>query len=549
MRKPASIFALALFCSICISLSLTALAQEREVSTLDTRIRVDGAPPLGTYVARKVEDLRLMSKIGMNVVIGDEEHLDPGSPEGAFCEENGIKVLYHLTRHIYGAPRLQEAITAEQTMIPLSAAHRGALPATGGVVVIEDELVRFGQFTAEGLVDCVRGVNDTEPAPHHEGIILFNPQACADDVAAVKDSPNLWGYYVLDDSPGDALSALKATYRLIREVDGPDRIVAAGYGSEGSLMNFDKDVCDLMLIYWYPITTTSYDRFMISRNVQWMLTTARARVPGVPFAGVFQTFWGDDTGPEPTTQQVREQMEDFVREGACGLVAFTCKLGSKHHGWSDSVPIQRALHEAHEEIQKEGGLHIVDEPEDMAKARIQPKGLWDTPQKIAGLVPAWYVIGPFDDPDQGYLAAKHPPEKDWSVEEVHQGKFGSARWVVRETQSGVLGLGELHGHQTLVKDTAMYAQCTVANPTERAAIMQLGRDDDLLVWLGDEEVARFEGSNGLVRDQFSVPVTLSAGTTTIRVKSCNREGMWGFAMRFTDPSGCPLDGLTFSLRE
>ncbi|MCG7754901.1 hypothetical protein, partial [Flavihumibacter cheonanensis] len=94
---------------------------------------------------------------------------------------------------------------------------------------------------------CVRGYKGTTAASHHEGIILFWPEACEAEVRRVKDSPNLWGYYVLDDSPGDALSALRAMYAIVRRVDGPAKRhpVCAGYGSAGSLCNLAPGVCDI----------------------------------------------------------------------------------------------------------------------------------------------------------------------------------------------------------------------------------------------------------------------------------------------------------------
>ncbi len=75
-------------------------------------------------------------------------------------------------------------------------------------------------------------------------------------MAKVRDAPNLGGYYVLDDSPGDAISALRGIYKVVQEVDGnPEHLVYAGYGSAGSLLNFGPDVCDVMVIYWYPVSS------------------------------------------------------------------------------------------------------------------------------------------------------------------------------------------------------------------------------------------------------------------------------------------------------
>ena len=506
---------------------------------------VDGRIPLGTYVAPNLDAAKLVNQLRMNLIIGDENLLDPGTPEGAYLLERKIKVLYHLTRHIYQTPRLREAITAEQTTIPLDRDRPGTLPAAGGIVEIEGERIRYGAFTPEALLDCERGADGTVASPHHEGIILFDPEACARDVEMVKDSPNLWGYYVLDDSPGDALSALQSMYAVLKRID-PDRPVCAGFGSDGSLVNFGPGVCDIMLMYWYPVTNTRYIRDFTTRKTQWMLTSARAEVPGIPFIGVYQTYWDAKEGFEPKPEMVREQLQDFVREGACGLISFACQLAETFPGWSASPAMQRVLKEVHDEIIETGGLRVSPEPEEMAAKRIQPKGHWVAPRIIPGIPLTWRVIGPFDDPDRGRLATRHSPEDNWDASAVHQGKPGAVRWVDRRAFGGALGLGELYGPHSYTQNAIAYAACTVTSPVEQEALLLMGRDDDLLVWLGGREVCRAEGDSGLDRDALRVPVTLPAGKTPLRVKICNRSGMWGFALRFATPDGQPLEGLSFS---
>ena len=87
---------------------------------LHSKPRINGKPLLGTYAVRSLEDLELVRDVGMNVVIGTHEMLDTETPAGEFCHENGIGVLHHLTRHIYGMPTIGDTINPRQTDIPLS---------------------------------------------------------------------------------------------------------------------------------------------------------------------------------------------------------------------------------------------------------------------------------------------------------------------------------------------------------------------------------------------------------------------------------------------
>jgi len=518
-----------------------------EFMKIHTPYTVSGQVPLGTYAVSTLEDLELVKKVGMNLVIGGRELLDTKNPQGNFLLENDIKVLYHLTQHIYGMPRLGDAVTPSQTTIPLSKRRARKLPSPG-TVQIEDELIRYEQYTPTALRGCQRGFDGTAPAAHHEGIILFLPEQCARDVESVKDSPNLWGYYVLDDSPGDALSALRAMYKTIWRVDGgpSHHVVCAGYGSPGSLCNFAPGVCDIMLIYWYPTSDRAYHRYMISHEVQWMLTAARSRVPGIPFIGVYQAFWGEGAGRiPPTAANLREQMEDFVREGASGLIAFAGRITGPLTGWTDSVSMQEGLKDIHTEILSTGGLRISPQPEKMLQDRIQPVGFWETPKQISGLVPAWYVIGPFDDTEGAILDAVFPPEREIDLNATYQGKGGPVHWVKRDAQAGVVGLVELYGAQDFTANTVAYATCRLTCLREQEVVMKVGSDDDIVVWVDDKEVLRHEGMRGLTRDEDSVPLALGTGATKILVKVYNRAGMWGFSMRFVDRQGLPLQRVQF----
>ncbi|UCH35868.1 MAG: hypothetical protein JSV65_05810 [Armatimonadota bacterium] len=513
----------------------------------ETRWKVDGRPVLGTYAGGpdKLEDLRHIRDAGMNVVLAGEVELNPETPAGAFCLDNGIKVMHHLTQFVYHGVRLRDAITADQTTIPLFFAS--SVPGRKSrVVQVDDEMIHYQRITEAGLEGCQRGYGDTKPAAHREGIILFWPEACAAEVARVKDSPNLWGYYVLDDSPGDAASALRALYQVVQKVDpGGRHPVCAGFGDAGSVINLVPGSCDIMLIYWYPVSRSGYDRERTAAEVQHMLTTARRRVPGIEFMGVYQAFDGAPGGTGqgvPTADQLREQLEDFIREGACGLVAFITHATGLP-GWADMPELRSTIKQANQEIVATGGLEVRPETDSMKRNRIQPEGHWEHPRPVPGVVPAWYAVGPFEDTEGKVLDAVFPPDQGIDPNGVYPVKFGSATWRVRETTCGVLGLSDLYGH---FEHGLEYAFCDVTSPHEQTVQMRVCSDDDAVVRLNGKEVYRFDGNRGLEYDKDTVRMTLPAGTSRIEAKIYNRGGIWGLIMRFTDLDGRPVEGLQFS---
>jgi len=511
--------------------------------------RIDGKPILGTYLGGtdRMEDLKKIHAAGMNVIFGDENELNPNTTEGAYCRQHGIKVLYHLTNTVYHGVKLAEPVTARQTTIPLFCERKP--PAQDAhIVQIDDELIYYENLTSSSLINCRRGYGGTQPAAHQEGTILFWPQACAEQVERVKDSPNLFGYYVLDDSPGDAVSCLRALYKTVQKADpGGRHPVCAGFGDAGSIVNLAPGVCDLMFIYWYPVSTRRYERERTSQEVQRMLTSARARVPGLPFVGIYQAFDGSiaQTGQGvPTAEQLREQLEDFVREGASGLVAFITRAKDLP-GWADLPDLEQVIIKAHREILVSGGLHVRPETESMQQKRIQPQGHWQEPQPLHGVVPAWYVIAPFADTLNQGLDAHFPPDDAVDLNAVHSTKFGKSGWRKRESTCGAMGFTSFYGAHDLVRNCMAYAVCDVISPAEQPVHLLFCSDDDAIIRLNGKEVYRFQGVRGLEYDKEVIPLTLAAGRSRFEIKVYNRSGMWGLFMRFTDANGQAMTNLTF----
>ena len=516
---------------------------------LHSAYQIDGKPVFGTFGGSNLAELEAARDAGMNLVITGGDVLDTSTDLGRFCLENGIKVMYGLAGQIHGRPRLTRAITATEIDIPIA---DGRPPEGSNLIQIDDELIRYSEATGTELLGCKRGAEGTVAAEHESAIILFWPELAAEQVRKVKDSPNLWGYWVLDDSPGYTLSANKALYRVVQEVDG-DHAVCAGHSGVGTLRNFAPGTCDILAFYYYPFCAEGYLRTLNTVSAQWTLAGARALVPGIPFIGIYQGFWereSSERGVNSTEPMepwmIREQVEDFVRDGAAGIAGYAVMTGNgTFHGWNDSTDIVEELRAIGGEIASTGALSIPPEPEELASARVQPQGHWETPQPIAGIVPAWHLIGPFDAGNEG-LAATFPPESEFDLNARYAGKGTDAAWKTQAATMGAVGLVETFGSPHFFESSTAYAVCTVTSPVEQAVQMRFGSDDDGVVWFNDEEVWRHEGGRGVVPDSDVVPVTLPAGETRILVKAHNRVDQWGLFMRFTDLNGEPLDGLSFS---
>ena len=111
---------------------------------------VDGRPILGTYTPSTMDDLRACRDAGVNLIVSDSQPLDLESEMGRFAADNGIRVLYHLTRHIYHRRITGERIEPDQTYIPLLGLGK---PTDGsGIVQINNELIRYRECTEKAYL-------------------------------------------------------------------------------------------------------------------------------------------------------------------------------------------------------------------------------------------------------------------------------------------------------------------------------------------------------------------------------------------------------------
>jgi len=419
-------------------------------------------------------------------------------------------------------------------------------------VLLDEELISYDEATRDALLGCRRGAKGTKPADHELSTILFWPEPLAREIAGVKDSPNLWGYWALDDSPGYALSAMRGLCRTVRKIDDRHHPVCGGYSGATTLRNFGPGACDIMSFYFYPFLKDRYERTMNSFDTQWILTDARRRVPGIPFLGIYQAFWEAQDSKRGVNQQrplrpkdIREQIEDFVREGASGLIAFAMlDEAGDLRGWNSDESVVRELRKINREILRSGALRVTREPRSMSRARIQPRGFYRDPRPVPGIVPAWYVIGPFDAAN-GSLDSSFPPDTEVDLRARYPGKGIEAVWRRYRSYAGAVGLVEIFGSAEYVKQSMAYAFCRVNSPRRMKAELRFGSDDDASVRFNGREVWRHEGSRGVHLDSDIVPVTLEKGETAILVKVYNREGQWGFSLRFTDMQGRPVKELAF----
>jgi hypothetical protein len=148
-------------------------------------------------------------------------------------------------------------------------------------------------------------------------------------------------------------------------------------------------------------------------------------------------------------------------------------------------------------------------------------------------VDEYMVIGPFPMRSPDDMDTDFGPESALSMSQALPGAQGQVAWEPMGTdQRGYLDLAAALSPAT---DVIAYALCYVHSPVERDALLLVGSDDRLKVWLNGLTVHRSMAVRGASPDQDKVPVHLRAGWNALLAKVGQGTGGWGLYTRLDDP--------------
>ncbi len=157
----------------------------------------------------------------------------------------------------------------------------------------------------------------------------------------------------------------------------------------------------------------------------------------------------------------------------------------------------------------------------------------------------WLICGPFPDPagrdgnlERTKLDGSYTDyltgaggETDVYPESGDVVAFGGSeyRWIDHSSDEVSVDLDVVLGNDYPV---VAYAYTTFFAEADRGALMALGSNDDVRVWLNGEPVHDRPGPRGLRLDEDLVPVLLRDGANTVLIKVEERGNAWGFSCRF-----------------
>lgn len=153
-------------------------------------------------------------------------------------------------------------------------------------------------------------------------------------------------------------------------------------------------------------------------------------------------------------------------------------------------------------------------------------------------IPAWQLIGPFDNPRDERLNrlgidVPYPPEREIDLAKTYTGVNGQpVRWTLTQTPPrGRMDLYHFDPYEMVV----VYALTYIYSPKDRTVPLLLGTDDGVKVFVNGEPVHRVLAIRVVRPDNDRVPVALKKGWNTLMLKIENNYGGYNFYARVLDP--------------
>jgi len=210
--------------------------------------------------------------------------------------------------------------------------------------------------------------------------------------------------------------------------------------------------------------------------------------------------------------------------------------GLRAEAQSASLSIARAISGLHSEI-------ALDTLRQIRKNAVQDRVREQAVQAIEAIkrsedyITGWLVAGPYTEGGKGpeeLFNVKFPPEKG--------GQRVSWRPVPGFTSSSrpwLIDLQHLFGGNNRVA----YLKTRIKSPERHKAILELGSDDGVKVWLNGKLVHANNVTRGVNPGEDKVNVVLQKGWNPLMLKITQGGGGWAVCARFRNPAGGEMKGL------
>jgi hypothetical protein len=152
----------------------------------------------------------------------------------------------------------------------------------------------------------------------------------------------------------------------------------------------------------------------------------------------------------------------------------------------------------------------------------------------------WLFLGPIHVPweGEGYFPDEEASNKFFDTKSLDLDRFepkvgiagNDYEWTSLYSEYGVIDLTAVFDKWFVVA----YVWAQVEMPEQTDAVLGIGSDDCIKVWLNSTLVHEHRGGRGVIPDSDCVPVTFKKGKNQLVLKILNYGGPWGFACRLLE---------------
>ena len=151
----------------------------------------------------------------------------------------------------------------------------------------------------------------------------------------------------------------------------------------------------------------------------------------------------------------------------------------------------------------------------------------------------WHLSGPYVDENVNIFEHPFGPE-DSNAKDV--------TWTIMPENSDENNYWHMNLNKVLGGvDRTAYLKTTVFSKVACQALLELGSNDGVKVWLNGEMIHANDTGRGVTPGEDVVEVTLKEGKNTLLLKVVNGGGGWGACARFRRPDGGKLEDLSVKL--
>ncbi len=156
-----------------------------------------------------------------------------------------------------------------------------------------------------------------------------------------------------------------------------------------------------------------------------------------------------------------------------------------------------------------------------------------------GIVTQWHLVGPFPWNMADGFSVTHINEPNVDLGAAYEVNGETRTWQKHDVGhiSGMVHLMGVFGAQEFCCAYGL-ARVKVAEATD--AVLRMGSDDGLKVWVNGAAVHENNVDRGAAFDQDLAPAKLEAGVNEILVECTQNGGGWNFMLRLTRPDGAVL---------